>query len=86
MKVNLKFPDLDAFNPESIAQQVPELRALLTVRHLLNDLKNYVITNRQLQQELNKIVSNEFDFKSLVDKLENLVSMPGVGSESESEP
>jgi type VI secretion system protein ImpB len=85
MKVNLKFPDLDAFNPESIAQQVPELRALLTVRHLLNDLKNYVITNRQLQQELNKIVSNESDFKSLVDKLEDLVSMPGVGSESESE-
>jgi type VI secretion system protein ImpB len=84
MKVNLKFPDLDAFNPESIAQQVPELKALLTVRHLLNDLKNYVITNTQLQKELNKIVSNESDFQSLVQKLEELVSMPGSSSESES--
>jgi type VI secretion system protein ImpB len=81
MSVDLEFPDLKAFEPESIAEQVPELKKLLMVRHLLNDLKNYVITNRKFQQELNKIVSDESDFASLTQKLEELVST----SDSESD-
>ena len=83
MTANLEFSDLDAFNPESIAQQVPELRALLTVRHLLNDLKNYVITNRKFQQELSKIVNNDADFEALTQKLEELVAAPSDDSDSE---
>ena len=81
MSVDLEFPDLKAFEPESIAEQVPELKKLLMVRHLLNDLKNYVITNRKFQQELNKIVNDESDFESLSQKLEELVSLPGSESD-----
>jgi type VI secretion system protein ImpB len=81
MSVDLEFPDLKAFEPESIAEQVPELKKLLMVRHLLNDLKNYVITNRKFQQELNKIVSDESDFAGLVQKLEELVSTSDSASD-----
>jgi type VI secretion system protein ImpB len=84
MTVDLEFPDLEAFRPESIAEQVPELKKLLMVRHLLNDLKNYVITNRKFAQELNKIIKDESDLENLSQKLAELVSASDSESGSES--
>jgi type VI secretion system protein ImpB len=56
MQVNLQFKQMNDFRPEAVAEQVPELQALLKVRELLKDLKARVIGNKVFRKELEKIL------------------------------
>jgi type VI secretion system protein ImpB len=58
MRVNLQIEDLDSLHPEHVAQQVPVLRDLVAMRNLLVDLRNRVITTRQVRQKLESVVAD----------------------------
>lgn len=38
--VRLRFTDIKDFEPEQVARQIPQLRAMLAMRNLLRDLKS----------------------------------------------
>lgn len=38
--INLNFSDIKDFEPEQVARQIPQLRAMLAMRNLLRDLKS----------------------------------------------
>ena len=38
--VTLRFSDMKDFEPEQVARQIPQLRAMLAMRNLLRDLKS----------------------------------------------
>jgi len=65
MPVQLDFRHMKDFEPEQVARQIPELRALLAMRNLLRDLKSNLLDNITFRQELERILKDD----SLSDEL-----------------
>ncbi|EIR79976.1 hypothetical protein YPPY32_2003, partial [Yersinia pestis PY-32] len=47
------------FEPESVARQIPQLRALLAMRNLLRDLKSNLLDNATFRRELENILKDD---------------------------
>lgn len=73
MKVELEFDGLEDFEPEQVAQQVPELSRLLAARNLLEDLRNRLISMREFREELEEIVGDEELRQELLEELQQVV-------------
>jgi len=73
LTVELDFDDLDSFEPEAVAQQVPELSRLLAARNLLKDLRNRLISMGEFRAELEMIIADEGAKARLLDELQELV-------------
>jgi len=63
--VELTFRDMKDFEPEHVARQIPELRAMLAMRNLLRDLKSNLLDNATFRRELERILKDD----ALSDKL-----------------
>ncbi|MEQ2027103.1 type VI secretion system contractile sheath small subunit, partial [Xenorhabdus szentirmaii] len=50
--VALTFRDMQDFEPEQVARQIPPLRAMLAMRNLLRDLKSNLLDNATFRREL----------------------------------
>lgn len=73
MKVELEIDDLDDFEPEQVAQQVPELSRLLAARNLLKDLRNRLISMREFRERLEDIIADEESRQELLAELQDIV-------------
>ena len=58
MGVELRFNDLDDFEPEKVVKQIEPLRKLLEVRKQLSDLLAKTDGNDKLNERLQEIISN----------------------------
>ena len=56
--VKLNFSDMKDFEPEQVARQIPQLRAMLAMRNLLRDLKSNLLDNATFRKELEKILKD----------------------------
>ncbi|AVL18958.1 TPA: type VI secretion system contractile sheath small subunit [Enterobacter cloacae] len=56
--VTLRFSDMKDFEPEQVARQIPQLRAMLAMRNLLRDLKSNLLDNATFRKELEKILKD----------------------------
>ncbi|MDF3933911.1 type VI secretion system contractile sheath small subunit [Pseudomonas citronellolis] len=63
--VELTFRNMKDFEPEQVARQMPELRAMLAMRNLLRDLKSNLLDNATFRRELERILKDD----ALSDKL-----------------
>lgn len=63
----LQFQDMKDFEPEQVARQIPQLRAMLAMRNLLRDLKSNLLDNVTFRKELEKILKDPM----LSDELRN---------------
>lgn len=59
MPVELNFKHMKDFEPEQVARQIPQLRALLATRNLLRDLKSNLLDNVTFRRELEHILKDE---------------------------
>lgn len=57
--VELAFHRMKDFEPEQVARQIPQLRALLAMRNLLRDLKSNLLDNATFRQELERILKDD---------------------------
>lgn len=57
--IELKFQSMKDFEPEQVARQIPQLRALLAMRNLLRDLKSNLLDNATFRQELERILKDD---------------------------
>ncbi|CAK9889241.1 MULTISPECIES: type VI secretion system contractile sheath small subunit [Pseudomonas] len=57
--VDLRFQSLKDFEPEQVARQIPQLRALLAMRNLLRDLKSNLLDNATFRHELERILKDD---------------------------
>ena len=57
--VELSFQSMKDFEPEHVARQIPQLRALLAMRNLLRDLKSNLLDNATFRQELERILKDD---------------------------
>lgn len=54
--VSLSFNEMKDFEPERVAVQIPQLKAMLAMRNLLRDLKANLLDNQTFRKELEKIL------------------------------
>ncbi|MDI2590480.1 type VI secretion system contractile sheath small subunit [Pseudomonas sp. 681] len=57
--VELNFQSMKDFEPEQVARQIPQLRALLAMRNLLRDLKSNLLDNVTFRHELERILKDD---------------------------
>ena len=54
--VTLTFQSMKDFTPEQVSRQIPQLKAMLSMRNLLRDLKANLLDNQAFRKELEKIL------------------------------
>lgn len=54
--IRLAFKEIKDFEPEQVARQIPQLKALLAMRSLLRDLKSNLLDNSTFRKALEKIL------------------------------
>lgn len=69
MSVNLKFNNLRDFEPESIAQQVPELRQLVELRNALNALRGPLGNVPAFRKKLQAMLGDDAAREKLMSEL-----------------
>ena len=69
MGIELKFNDIEDFEPDKVVQQVEPLRKLVEARNKLSDLRSKMDGNEKLEIMLNDIISNTDKQKQLSDSL-----------------
>lgn len=52
----LSFKEMNDFTPEQVSRQIPQLKAMLSMRNLLRDLKANLLDNQTFRKELEKIL------------------------------
>jgi len=67
--VELKFNNIEDFEPDNVVQQVEPLRKLVEARKKLSDLRSKMDGNEKLENMLNDIISNTDKQKQLSDAL-----------------
>lgn len=56
--VRLSFREMKDFEPEQVARQIPQLKAMLAMRNLLRDLKSNLLDNVTFRKELESILKD----------------------------
>lgn len=69
MNISLKFEKMEDFEPGSIVEQVPALKALLDARNELRDLMSKADRSEELERLLEDILQNKGDLAKLVAQL-----------------
>jgi type VI secretion system protein ImpB len=69
MGVELKFKDMEDFEPDQVVQQVEPLRKLVEARQKLADLRSKMDGNEKLETMLEDIISSQDKQKELSDAL-----------------
>ncbi|GAA0477580.1 MULTISPECIES: type VI secretion system contractile sheath small subunit [Tatumella] len=54
--ISLTFRCINDFTPEQVSRQIPQLKAMLSMRNLLRDLKANLLDNQNFRKELEKIM------------------------------
>lgn len=67
--VDLKFSNIEDFEPDNVVQQVEPLRKLVEARQRLSDLRSKMDGNDKLESMLNDIISDTEKQKQLSDAL-----------------
>lgn len=70
--IMLNFADMKDFEPEQVARQIPQLRAMLAMRNLLRDLKSNLLDNATFRKELEKILKDPALSQELRDEMSAL--------------
>ncbi|MFV0574449.1 MAG: type VI secretion system contractile sheath small subunit [Vibrio sp.] len=75
--IRLNFKDMKDFEPEQIARQIPQLKAMLAMRNLLRDLKSNLLDNVTFRKELEKVLLDPSLSEELRKELNALVPTQG---------
>lgn len=70
--VTLNFNEMKDFEPEQVARQIPQLRAMSAMRNLLRDLKSNLLDNVTFRKELESILKDPTLSDELRDELNAL--------------
>ena len=71
IRVNLKVDGIDSFSPESVAEQVPQIRSLLLFKKLLEEMQSNIANKKEFAQLLNKLYSNQHAFDKIKQELKD---------------
>lgn len=81
--VDLTFDSYDAFHPENVAREVPQINKMLAMRNLLKDLRSNLLDNGRFRRELENILSDQPQANELLDELKNIAPLDGEFAEGD---
>jgi len=81
--VELDVDSLAAMTPDEIVKHIPELKKMVEMRNLLNELKARVVTNRKFRLALEKIVKDQGQLESFMQELDRIAPLQDESSSSE---
>lgn len=70
MRVQLKLENLNSFSPDEVAKQVPQIRSLLLLKKLLEEIQSNVANKKEFAALLNKLFSSETLLSQMKEKLQ----------------
>lgn len=85
IEVDMEVEGLSDFLPENIAQKVPQMRVLLEVRKLLQDLKGRVVNNAQFRRELDRILQDPDKMAAMKSDLDKIAPLLEAAAEKSGE-
>lgn len=74
--ISLTFRSMKDFSPEQVSRQIPQLKAMLSMRNLLRDLKANLLDNQTFRKELEKILLDPALSAELRTELSTLAPKP----------
>ena len=83
--INLTFDSFKSFQPEQVAEQIPEVNTMLAMRNLLKDLKSNLLDNSSLRKELERVLASKPELEELKQHLQDLAPLSQKKAEAETE-
>ncbi len=80
MRVKLDIDSMSSFNPDSVAKQIPQVRSLLLLKKLLEEIQSNVANKKEFAQLLSKLYADTDSLNKMREKLQNF-SMYQIPSE-----
>ncbi len=74
LKVDLKFDSIRSLSPDEVAQNVPEIRSLLMLKELLQEVMSNVDNRKGYRKLLAELMGNEEALKSMLGELKGYES------------
>lgn len=71
IKVQLKIKGLESFSPKSIANQVPQIRSLLLMKKLLEEIQSNIANKKEFSQLLSRLYSNPKSLDQIKQEIKN---------------
>lgn len=71
MRVQLNIDSLKSFSPEEVAKQVPQIRSLVLLKKLLEEIQSNVANKKEFANLLSKLFSSEVLVNQMREKLQN---------------
>jgi type VI secretion system protein ImpB len=71
MRVQLNIESLNSFSPEEVAKQVPQIRSIMLLKKLLEEIQSNIANQKEFAQLLNKLFSNQELLAKMREKLKN---------------
>lgn len=71
MRVQLNLENLKSFSPDEVAKQVPQIRSLLLLKKLLEEIQSNVANKKEFAALLNKLFASEALLGQMKEKLKN---------------
>lgn len=69
MRVQLEIDSMSSFSPEEVAKQIPQVRSLLLLKKLLEEIQSNVANKKEFAQLLAKLYSSEEMFNKMKNEL-----------------
>ncbi|QSH41075.1 type VI secretion system contractile sheath small subunit [Lentisphaerota bacterium ZTH] len=74
LDVEIPIDSMKSFNPATIAERVPQLKSLLILKQLINELETTVDNNKKFRQHLGEILADPEKLTAIKDQLPNLTN------------
>lgn len=71
LRVQLNFDSMASFSPEEVARQIPQVRSLLLLKKLLEEVQSNVANKKEFAQLLAKLFSSDELLKKMREKLKD---------------
>ena len=69
LRVNLSLNQMRSFSPEEVAKQIPQVRSLMLLKKLLEEIQSNIANKKEFAQLLSRLFSSENLLSSLKEKL-----------------
>lgn len=85
MRVQVNIDSMASFSPEEVAKQIPQIRSLLLLKKLLEEVQSNVANKKEFAQLLGKLYSDGEALKKMRDKLQDyaMYRLPETKADSE---
>jgi len=85
LQVSLSIDSMKSFSPDQVAQQVPKLKGLLTLKTLIGEMQSNVDNRKELRKLLDELMSNPENLEKVLADLKGFESfkLPSVDTSAE---